>query len=426
MWRRGAVAYGALILVLTLSPGATAHEGWIHGCLVCGARGWADAVRNVVLFLPLGFMLARGWRAGAWTVLACLALTVGVEAVQTVVPGRDSSVGDILFNGAGGVLGLLAGGSVRFWWRPKGWRSRRLALSWLAAVVGALAALAWASGPSLAEGDLIGQWTPRPRGSVAYGGYLLDAEVAGHSIPAWFVPDGPAAERAWLSGAPVRVRFLVGPPPDGPSLLLRAVAATEEYLSIGVIGEDVGVRMRSRLADLRLHDPMARLPGVLGDVSPGDTATLSVWRDGDEYCAQVTGTTLPHEPRPRAEPRSGGGGDRAGPPGSEPSAEPVCGVALTVGRAWMAVIPSQALPAALWPVAEAVWLSLLAVPLGWWLGPTGGALLGAGGGVAALGAGYGSRLAVSLPEAAAMMVLAIIAGLARQHVEHALGRHREP
>ena len=62
MWSRHlAVGYTGLILLLTLLPGpeitGPPEDLPSAFCLVCGGRGGADGILNVLLFLPLGFAL---------------------------------------------------------------------------------------------------------------------------------------------------------------------------------------------------------------------------------------------------------------------------------------------------------------------------------------------------------------------------------
>ncbi|WP_369140371.1 VanZ family protein [Modestobacter versicolor] len=68
---------------------------------------------NVVLFVPLGALLCvalpRFSPAVVW--LGCLAGSAAVEAVQSALPGRTSTLDDVLANGLGAAVGCTS-----VWW----------------------------------------------------------------------------------------------------------------------------------------------------------------------------------------------------------------------------------------------------------------------------------------------------------------------
>jgi VanZ family protein len=68
----------------------------------------ADLIANVVLFLPVGFlltMLGGRWWAG---LLGGAALSATAETVQLFLPHRVASLLDVATNSAGAALGMLA------------------------------------------------------------------------------------------------------------------------------------------------------------------------------------------------------------------------------------------------------------------------------------------------------------------------------
>jgi len=95
-----------VVFLATLTPSTdTSSAGF--WCIACGEFGGLDVLNNIVLFLPLGFAfaLASGhrWRS----VLACVVVTTFIESMQVrIVPGRDSSLSDLLANSLGGLLGV--------------------------------------------------------------------------------------------------------------------------------------------------------------------------------------------------------------------------------------------------------------------------------------------------------------------------------
>jgi len=69
--------------------------------------GWVEFAANIVLFLPLGFLLTMYFRR-PWIGLAvAVALSASAEAVQQLIPGRTASVRDIVANALGAAVGSL-------------------------------------------------------------------------------------------------------------------------------------------------------------------------------------------------------------------------------------------------------------------------------------------------------------------------------
>jgi glycopeptide antibiotics resistance protein len=104
---------------LTLLPGsplpfrviASALEPWF-------SSGRVAAVLNVALFVPVGAVIAWWWRRPVMLLLA-VALSVSIETVQHVIPGRSPSLRDVVTNSLGAAIGYaLARAASR-------WRARR-------------------------------------------------------------------------------------------------------------------------------------------------------------------------------------------------------------------------------------------------------------------------------------------------------------
>lgn len=74
-------------------------------------RQWlrADIARNILGFMPLGLLLA--WKKparGIWAALAIgFVLSLSIESVQSLIPGRDSSLIDLASNSTGAFVGAL-------------------------------------------------------------------------------------------------------------------------------------------------------------------------------------------------------------------------------------------------------------------------------------------------------------------------------
>ena len=119
-----------VIAVLTLTPAPdTDTASWLT-CIFCGERATADAVRNILLFAPLGVGLRLMHLSERKAIAFAMLLSGSVELLQLVIPGRDASVGDLLSNSVGCMLGISLVVSSRWWMFPSAttgcvWNMRR-------------------------------------------------------------------------------------------------------------------------------------------------------------------------------------------------------------------------------------------------------------------------------------------------------------
>ncbi len=126
------------VLLATLTPTAVALAGSGSGAGACdlGRLGLPpisellsvhDTLRNVLLFIPLGFVLGllRGSSRVAILILGAYALPLAIEAVQLVTPvlGRQCQSADVIDNGIGLTIGLALGLGVA--WLARSWMARR-------------------------------------------------------------------------------------------------------------------------------------------------------------------------------------------------------------------------------------------------------------------------------------------------------------
>ncbi|TVP79185.1 MAG: VanZ family protein, partial [Gemmatimonadales bacterium] len=205
----------AAILVLTLRPaGPGSHLGVHPLCLACGDVPLANAVRNVVLFVPagvaLGFLLGRVLPVA----LAALALTLGIEAAQFVVPGRNPLLVDVLTNATGGALGGWLGVHLPRILAPPPRLATRLAAAGSLAATAVLARAGWLLAPVPPERELAVSLAP-------LGPPPAEAEPTAEDprprvLEARLVSSPPGS----ASPGPERLRH--GPHPDSPALA-RAV-----------------------------------------------------------------------------------------------------------------------------------------------------------------------------------------------------------
>lgn len=82
----------------------TGHsQGWLPLWFTYQTVEWLS---NVVMFVPGGFLMALLFeRVRSWVPLLAFATTCGVESTQYFMPGRTSSVWDIVANTLGGTVG---------------------------------------------------------------------------------------------------------------------------------------------------------------------------------------------------------------------------------------------------------------------------------------------------------------------------------
>ncbi len=252
-----AVVAAVLAAVLVPQPGEGAAVSF---CVACGERGVADALRNLLLFIPVG-MAAAGWyRASAAAVIACAAMSLGVEVAQLWIPGRDPALGDLLFNTLGAAAGVALARSRAAWLRPHRRAAGRLSLAW--------AAVVWIA--------------------VAATGVLLA-------------------------------------PPAGSQ---RSVMGTRS-------GDDVVLHVYTRAARIGLDQPVVRWRDAYAETAADVADPPTAVRDRGTWCA------------------------RAGP-------RRRCGLGATAGGGWSVLAYPDALAARFGALADAAWVGLLFLPLGFW------------------------------------------------------------
>jgi len=332
------VASVAAILAATLSPIAGEElERWF-GCVVCGERGTADVLVNVLLFLPLGAALAAAGMPLRRAMLGCALLSAGVEFAQLYIPGRDPSLGDIVFNTVGSGLGAVLVATAPFWLLPA--RPRRSQLSRAAAV--AAAALCYLTGwllaPALPERQYFALWTPNLGHLEWYRGRVWEASIGDLQIPTGPLRNSSAVRDLLLApeGFSLRVRALAGPRTAALGALVALYDETErEILLLGPDRDDLVFRVRTRAAAWRLDEPDIRVSNALRSVAPGDSLDVTVRGSRGRYSMAVNSTG-----------RSGLG--------------------FTVGSGWALLMYPEALPGWLRTFLTLAWVAALWAPAGFW------------------------------------------------------------
>jgi VanZ family protein len=213
------------VLVITLTPMGDRPPLPFSPVIGEGRRWLADGLLNLLLFVPFGFAVSWNCRSVLKTAALGLLLSTAIEIAQLWIPGRDSSLSDILFNTAGSLVGALLAQNPGAWVFPDRTRSRTLAFAALAGIAAIMVVTAILLSPS-GEGSSLTQESGEmvlafPSRADNIG---LDAPVYWPSPTAADTGVGPitvARERAhWLVRARARVIAEVGPTVgDGWTLL---------------------------------------------------------------------------------------------------------------------------------------------------------------------------------------------------------------
>lgn len=333
-----AVAVVGVILLLTLYPSGQTlpADGWV--CALCDPRVAADAAANLLLFVPLGLVLALlGWSPIVILAAAAL-LTVGIETTQFVLlPNRDANLLDALFNTLGAGAGALLHRGVRSARALTPEQSNRWAWIYAAGllltVVGT--AILLAPAPPALEYEV--RWEESPGGLEPFGGRVLSATLGGHELPRQHTIDSQVVRGALRRGERLDLSIIAGPPPGELSHVFSLHDTNNrEVVLVAVHGHDLLLRYRTRAAALRLDQPSHRLAGALSAVSSGDPVRIETWGTGPSLCAALNGDAR-------------------------------CGFGAGAARGWSFLLFAELFSPEFKRLLDFGWIAVLALPLGFLL-----------------------------------------------------------
>ena len=351
------LAWIGLVASITLRPGRRSWLGFdqlTEWCLICGTRGSADAVLNVVMFAPLGFLIASRGRGVGAAFLCGLVGSVLIEGSQLFLAGRHAGLSDLLWNSSGALVGALL-------WQAA---QRRIVSPRPRAVVGAagFVAVSLLVGgvlltPRQTGADYWGQWTPALGYMPQYSGRILDASLSGRPFPSYRLPAEPPHRRLLEDGWELRGSVVVGEAPRAVSPILSIYDRNrQEIVLLGAHRQDLVYRERTLGKAMRFDSPDVRILDGLVDVQPGDTMLIAARREG-ELCLQINDL---HE----------------------------CGAGVTPGRTWGLLLYLEGPPESFRRTLDLLWLMVLFSPIGFWaVGRRGwawGLAIGFGGGALAV------------------------------------------
>lgn len=277
---------GLFIAVATLTPipGNTSTSLCLFAC---GPRVTADALANILLFLPFGFALALAGMRPKRALLLGAAISLCIETAQlTLLTGRDANPADILANATGAFLGALLAAHLRAILNPPRERVRPLLVSAAAVMLGTVAATGFLLSPWLPGGDYHGQWN-RYRGQYhAYPGEVVRVWVGEAIIPRAGMA-APHLHEELLAGEPMVVALRAGPVQAWPTQIARIAQGEGEVLLVSTAGDNLVLHSRSRSSLLRLDQPVVRLEGVLREIEEGAAFTIRVSRGPTGYCLEA-------------------------------------------------------------------------------------------------------------------------------------------
>lgn len=290
--RAAAVAlagYTLAILVVTLAPADPTRTAGLVACIICGERGLADVILNIILFTPVGFLGLVAFGRRTTIMLAAAALSATVELLQVGIPGRDASLGDLLFNTLGALAGYGLAASARAWIRPGPYLPRFAAAAALLPIA-VVAIHAWLVRPSLPASDWYGMWSPRLAHLRPWDGTVLDARLDGTSIRHGLIPDPAPVRSALLRGDTLALRATAGSTTTGLGAIFAIYDGDQrEIVLVGPDRRDLVLRTRLRAQDARLDQPDLRLRNALASHTPGDSLLIRARLAPADHCLEING-----------------------------------------------------------------------------------------------------------------------------------------
>jgi hypothetical protein len=327
------VASLLLILFATLSPGQWSEtESYPQG----QDPRIADALLNMALFVPFGAALGHRSRSAFGVLLVGVLLSSAIEITQLGVPGRVTSLEDVLSNAVGLVAGWVLWRTAPIWVRPDpkvaGWLA--LVAAFIASAVLGLTGLLL--GPSFPPTKYFGGWTHAFGHLRVYRGQVLEASVGGAGIPSGPVPHSQELRSKLVAGETLRVRAVTGPPVAGLAALVSVHdERRHEVLLLGADWEDLVYRFRTRAAAVGLDSPDLRVPGALRGIRAKEPLMLIVAPERNGYCIEVNRTAT-------------------------------CGIGFTAGSGWTLLLYGQGPPRWTYGFLNVLWIAGLSVPVGYW------------------------------------------------------------
>jgi hypothetical protein len=305
----------------------------------CGGEEMRDTVSNILLFVPLGWVL-RHWVRPPVALWLAIGATLGIEASQAfLLIGRDPSLRDILTNAAGGAIGIWLFDHWQRIARPTPHRSQKLAALGFGGWSAILLLTAVGLHPAGSRYLWFGHWANKLEFYAPFQGQLKSVEIGDWVPPAGPIPNqNPLKDAIARDSIDVRVVAVNGLV-TRPTALIFAVMDeyNNEMLFVGGAQRSIQFQARTRLSVWGFRGLSFRLP--LDSSVSGDTL-------------DITARVRPHAWHLAL--RNRGVVDSLALP-------------LTVGLGWATLLPAHLAMAYEWYVMNALWLACLIVPAAYWL-----------------------------------------------------------
>lgn len=326
--RRLLLAAIVAVLLLTLTPITGPGETVSTLCILCGSYGTADFILNVMMFVPLGYLIARATNSETRALIMIVSITVAIESVQFLIPGRYPTLGDVVANTVGGSVGIWA---IHVRAHRATTSTRNASKTAVRAAPFALAVALLLTvvllKPALPESNYYGQWTAELGQFAQYDGQVHSVRVGATDLPGYRLdPFARRAVQRTAQGAPLILKFRAGSrTPDLAPVFSVFDEHQVEVLVIGVDGDAIVVRMRRLAETLGLHAPESKFEGL--HPPEGSESILQLSYDAGTFCIRLDGVDS-------------------------------CRIATTPARGWN-LFTGSSLPAWAPGFLDAVWLALL-------------------------------------------------------------------
>jgi len=291
-----------------------------------------DILRNIILFgVPAAF--TRRWRTGSVLLVAAL-ISVSIEALQNLIPGRVPSLLDVMAN----VFGAWAGHHFVVWYRDRSSqrveKHRRLYLGWVTVTTLVLLISPVAFSPHLPGRPWYVHAQPQLGHLQPYSGRLLETKLNGQSVKNGPLPDG-VLDSDFPAAHQLEVRGQVGASPTQLSgLFVITDSGGHEVALLALQGIDLFYRIRTLGDRWGLESPRLWWRGAFpAELHPGAPFLLQVEQSNTETCLEVNGRRH-------------------------------CRKAVPVQESWQLWLPSRSLGADIHDELGGWWLIALFFPLG--------------------------------------------------------------